>query len=75
MGLVHLQLKELDRAVPELEKAVELMPQHAYAHYYLGTAYNQQGKKDVAVPHLRKFVELMPDAPEAPAVRSFLERI
>jgi len=33
------------------------------------------GKRDAAIPHLRRFVELAPDAPEAPAVRSFLSKI
>ncbi len=75
MGLVLMKLEKLDDAIPELEKAVTLAPEHAYAHYYLGMAYNQSGKKDLAVPHLRRFVELAPDAPEAPAMRSFLERI
>ena len=50
-------------------------PDDAYAHYHLGMAYNQKGKKDLAIPHLRRFVELNPEAPEAPAVRSFLSRI
>lgn len=75
MGLVHLKQGKRDEGVAELEKAVKLSPNHAYAHYYLGMTYNQSGKKDVAVPHLRRFVELAPDAPEAPAIRSFLERM
>jgi hypothetical protein len=38
-------------------------------------AYNQTDKKDLSIAHLRRFVELAPDAPEAPAVRSFLSKM
>ncbi len=75
MGLASAKLGKLDDAIVELEKTCALAPDDAYAHYHLGMAYNQKGKKDLAIPHLRRFVELDPDAPEAPAVRSFLSNM
>ncbi len=75
LGVTYVKLKKLDEAISELERATKLAPDHAYAHYYLGMSYNQTGKKDSAIPHLRRFVELAPNAPEAPAVRSFLSKI
>jgi tetratricopeptide (TPR) repeat protein len=75
LGLAYVKMKDLGKAVPELEKAVNLAPNHAYAHYNLGMAYNQTDKKALSIAHLRRFVELAPDAPEAPAVRSFLSKV
>jgi len=75
LGLAYVKLRKLDDAVRELERATKLDPDHAYAHYYLGMSYNQTGKKDLAIAHLRRFVELAPNAPEAPAVRSFLSKV
>jgi tetratricopeptide (TPR) repeat protein len=75
VGLAYVKMKNLGEAIPELEKAVNLAPRHAYANYNLGMAYNETGKKELAILHLRRFLELAPDAPEAPAVRSFLSKI
>jgi tetratricopeptide (TPR) repeat protein len=75
LGLAYVKMKDLGRAIPELDRATKLAPSHAYAHYNLGMAYNQTGKKELSVLHLRQFLELAPEAPEAPAVRSFLSKI
>jgi Tfp pilus assembly protein PilF len=75
LGLAYVKMKNTSEAVPELEKATKLAPNHAYAHYYLGMSYNQTDKKDLSIAHLRRFLELAPDAPEAPAVRSFLSKM
>jgi tetratricopeptide (TPR) repeat protein len=74
LGLAYVKLKKLDKGISELQSATKLDPDHAYARYYLGMAYNQAGKKDLAIPYLRRFLELAPNAPEAPAVRSFLSK-
>jgi len=75
LGLAYIKMKNTSEAIPELEKATKCAPNHAYAHYYLGMAYNQTDKKDLSIAHLRRFLELAPDAPEAPAVRSFLSKM
>jgi tetratricopeptide (TPR) repeat protein len=75
LGLANVKMKNTGAAIPELEKATKLAPNHAYAHYYLGMSYNQTDKKDLSIAHLRRFLELAPDAPEAPAVKSFLSKM
>lgn len=75
LGLAYVKMKRNGEAIPELERATTLAPSHAYAHYYLGMTYNQTDKKDLSIAHLRRFLELAPDAPEAPAVRSFLSKM
>lgn len=75
LGLANVKMKNMSEAIAELEKAAKLAPNHAYAHYYLGMSYNQTDRKDLSIPHLRRFLELAPDAPEAPAVRSFLSKM
>jgi Flp pilus assembly protein TadD len=75
LGLAAVKMKNNGEAIAELEKATKLAPSHAYAHYYLGMSYNQTDKKDLSIAHLRRFLELAPDAPEAPAVRSFLSKM
>ena len=75
LGFARMKLDQTEAAITSLKKAVELAANHAYAHYYLGMSYQKTGKKTFAIEHLRRFVELAPDAPEAPAVRSFLSRI
>jgi len=75
LGLAYVKMRNLGEAIPELEKATKIAPNHAHAHYNLGMAYNQTDKKDLSIAHLRRFLELAPDAPEAPAVRSFLSKM
>jgi tetratricopeptide (TPR) repeat protein len=75
LGLASVKMKNNEQAVAELEKATKLAPSHAYAHYYLGMTYNQTDRKDLSIAHLRRFLELAPDAPEAPAVKSFLSKM
>lgn len=75
VGLAYVKMKNTNEAIPELEKTTKLAPNHAYGHYYLGMSYNQTDRKDLSIAHLRRFLELAPDAPEAPAVRSFLSKM
>ena len=74
LGLAYLKLERLDEAMIALDKAWKLDSEDAYTHYYLGMTHNQKGQTNLAVRHLQRFVELAPNAPEAPAVRSFLSR-
>jgi len=56
---------ELDQAVAEFEKAVELDPNDAEAHRNLGTAYGEQGKWEESLAAYEKAVAINPDYGEA----------
>jgi len=74
-GLLRGFQKKLDLAIADLEKCLQIKGNHAYAHYQLGLAYNQKGRKDLMILHFQKFLYLAPEAPEAPQVKSLLSRV
>jgi tetratricopeptide (TPR) repeat protein len=62
---------DLDAAVVEYRKALEVKPDYAQAHYHLGSALTLKGKLDVsksefdaAIVEFKKALELKPDSAE-----------
>jgi Flp pilus assembly protein TadD/uncharacterized protein (AIM24 family) len=53
LGLILLKAGALDEAEHELRRAVELQPDHARSHLYLGLLYRNRGKLGLALEHLR----------------------
>ena len=72
-GLVLLQRKQFEEAVPLLERYTEDNPSHAYGHYYAGMAYSGSKRKDKMLSHFEMFLRLNPEAPEARKVRAVLQ--
>jgi Tfp pilus assembly protein PilF len=64
-GAYYLERKNTENAIKELEKALELDPQNAYAYYYAGYAYLRLGNPARAVDMFEMFLRLAPYAPEA----------
>lgn len=73
-GMLLLKQNKSQDSAQKLQKAVDLDPNNAYAHYYLGLAENNLGRADLMLVNFRKFLELAPDTPEAARVRSLLNR-
>ena len=71
-GMVAAARKDYAASAANFEKAIELNPNNAYAHYYAGLAYNALKRSDKTVQHLDAFLRLAPDAPEAKKVQSVL---
>jgi tetratricopeptide (TPR) repeat protein len=71
-GLLELQRQQNKEAAASLEKYLQDNPDHPYAHYYAGLAYNAQKRPDKMLSHFQMFVKLKPDAPEAKKVRAVL---
>jgi tetratricopeptide (TPR) repeat protein len=55
-----LQEGDIDAAIPMLEKALELAPRLAKAHFFLGTALRTLGRYDEALEHFRVAAEQYP---------------
>ncbi|MBI2877843.1 MAG: tetratricopeptide repeat protein [Candidatus Tectomicrobia bacterium] len=63
-GALYAQ-KDLDGAVQEYRRAIELKPDYAEAHYHLGAALRDQGNLKGAIEAYRRAIELKPDYTEA----------
>jgi len=72
-ALVQLNHKQYEDSAKNLEAYLENDPNHAYAHYYAGMAYNGARRKDKMLSHFEMFLRLKPDAPEARKVRAVLQ--
>jgi len=71
-GLLELERKQYPDAARDFEQYIESRPEHAYAHYYAGMAYNGMRRPDKMLTHFQIFVKMKPDAPEARKVQAVL---
>ncbi len=56
---------DLERARERFDRLLEVNPDRARAHYYLGLMYVTEQDNPKAIEHLQRFRELAPDDPEA----------
>jgi len=61
LGLLDLDAGKPAAAVPSLTRATQLFPDQPMAHYYLGQAAEQSGRKDVAKAAYARTAELAPE--------------
>jgi len=59
-GLAYKANGDLDRALADYTKAIELDPKDAYAYYNRGLHYRAKGDLDHAIADYRKAIELDP---------------
>jgi tetratricopeptide (TPR) repeat protein len=69
-GLLELAQKKYADATRDLESYIESHPDHAYAHYYAGMAYNGLKRPDKMLTHFQIFLKMKPNAPEARKVQA-----
>lgn len=74
-GLLALERKRYADAARDLEQYSGSHPDHAYAHYYAGMAYNGMRRPDKMLTHFEMFLRMKPDAPEARKVQSVLRSV
>jgi tetratricopeptide (TPR) repeat protein len=57
------------------EKAAQLDPSWADAHYYAGLAYSKIKRIDLMAAHFDTFLKLAPQSPQRPAVQSIMRTL
>jgi protein O-mannosyl-transferase len=65
LGVVLFQKGQVDDAVAQYQKALEINPNYVAAHYNLGNALFQKGQLDQALAQYQKAVEINPNDAEA----------
>lgn len=77
-GLLRLAFEVYDendmpKARERFVKVLEVDPDHALTHYFLGLINANLGETDEARAHLERFVALAPDHSEAPSARELID--
>jgi Flp pilus assembly protein TadD len=65
IGAALERRSDLDGAVEQYRRALELEPDNATAHFYLATALQRQDQLEPALERYRRALELEPERPEA----------
>jgi len=64
-GISHLEKEQIDDAISDFNKAIELNPRNAAAYISRGIAYYKQGQIDQAISDYDKAIEINPEYAEA----------
>jgi len=64
LGFVAFHMRRTDEAVGEFERALDLNPNFAAAHGYLGWALAADGQSDHAIAHLQQAIRMSPHDPQ-----------
>lgn len=64
LGIALFQKGEVEPAISQYEKSLELHPDYAQAHYNLGNALLEKGEIDQAVRHCLEALRLEPNGPD-----------
>ena len=62
-------------AAAAFERAAELDPSWADAHYYAGLAYSKVKRVDLMASHFDTFLKLAPQSPQRPEVQSIMRTL
>jgi cytochrome c-type biogenesis protein CcmH/NrfG len=74
-GAYYIEKDDAKKAAKELEKAIELDSQNAYAYYYAGHAYLRLGNPARTVQMFEMFLQLAPYAPEAVKAKALIDAL
>lgn len=74
MAKVHMQTSPPDSAIAALRLAVASEPEDAESLYLMGDIYRGQGEFQAAQISYNRALELAPEAPQAGAIRRYLEQ-
>ena len=60
LGRLYFNTGQLDKAIFQLNGALDLVPNHSNSLYALGLAYKKKGDKDKAISYFKRVLELNP---------------
>jgi tetratricopeptide (TPR) repeat protein len=72
LGSALMEMQRPDLAAPHLERAIQLMPTFAAAHYNLGTLFQRQNELNRALPEYQLAIKYASDVREAAQTRNNL---
>jgi tetratricopeptide (TPR) repeat protein len=75
LGLVLAKRQEWASAAAAFDRAAELRPNHAYAHYNGGLMHYRANRTDRMANHFEQFLKLAPEAPERPEVLQIMRTV
>ena len=75
LGLVLAKREDWRGAADAFDRAANLGPAMAYAHYYGGLMHYRAGRPDRMAIHFEQFLKLAPDAPERPEVLQIMKTV
>jgi Flp pilus assembly protein TadD len=64
LGIAYFRIRRWEEAEAEFRALVELAPSDEFAHYALGRALVNQGRRDEATPHIKLAHSLRPRTAE-----------
>jgi len=74
-GMAFSANQDFRSAAVAFQKAADLDPNWAYAHYNAGIAYSKVKRADLTAQHFQTFLRLAPQAPERGQVQSILRTL
>jgi tetratricopeptide (TPR) repeat protein len=75
VGLVLAKRQDWRGAADAFNRAAEMNPASAYAHYYGGLMEYRAGRPDRMANHFELFLKLAPEAPERPEVLQIMRTV
>jgi tetratricopeptide (TPR) repeat protein len=72
-GVAKFNANDSQGAIADFTRVIEIDPDHATAHYYLGLCYTNASKPALAKTHLERFVALAPGDANAATAREMLQ--
>ncbi|HEY85645.1 MAG TPA: tetratricopeptide repeat protein [Chloroflexi bacterium] len=70
-----MPIGDLEQAIADYNKAIDLNPDYAAAYSNRGVAYYYSGDLEQAIADFERYLELAPNAPDREAVLNTIEQL
>jgi tetratricopeptide (TPR) repeat protein len=73
--MVYYDQGQLEQAIANYDKAIELLPSYANTYYNRAFAHNAQGNPGQAIADFRHYLQLQPDAEDRSQVEAWIAKL